>query len=176
MSAASRDDERRLWITRRQREIARRRNESAGGSALPAAHLRFTMTALAAALPLDGKRRLLELVRDYSAGRTGPAEMAAALQDLVDEHGVSVALCHGAEAGTRIEPSPRMFGRCGLAAVAAAAAGRPSGRSSAAAAVAGAAAHSSAVSPRLAPSPRGLGGMGGSGVSGAVELLLALRS
>jgi hypothetical protein len=159
---------------------------------LPAAHLRFAITALAAALPLDGKRRLLELVRNYSACRTGPAEMAAALQELVDEHGVSVPLCHGAEAGTRIEPSPRMFGRCGLAAVAAAAAGRPSGRASAAAAVAAAAAHSAvaaaaahstAMSPRLAPSPRNvatspraLDGMGGSGVSGAVELLLALRS
>jgi hypothetical protein len=164
MSAASRDDERRLWITRRQREIARRRNESAGGSALPAAHLRFTITALAAALPPDGKRRLLELVRDYSAGRTGPVEMAAALQALVDEHGVSVALCHGAEAGTRIEPSPRMFGRCGSVAVAAAA-GRPAVRAIAAAAAVTAA----AVAAALSAAPCGEARLG-------ADLLRALRS
>jgi hypothetical protein len=164
MCAASRDDERRLWITRRQREIARRRNESAGGSALPAAHLRFTITALAAALPLEGKRRLLALVRDYSAGRAAPAEMAAALQALVDEHGVSVPLCHGAEAGTRTEPSPRMFGRCGSMAVAAAAC-RPAMRANAAAAAAVAA----VVAAHSAAAPCGEASHG-------VGLLLALRS
>ena len=136
-SAASRDDERRLWIARRQREIVRRRNESAGGAA-PAAHLRFAVTALAAALPADGKRRLAAMARDYADGKTGPAEMAAALQALVDAHGVSVALRHGAEAATRDEPAPRMFGRGGTVG---------GGQQSTA-----------------------------GGVSGAVELLLALRA
>ena len=98
LSVASRDDERRLWITRRQREITRRRNESAGGVA-PAAHLRFAITALAASLPSDGKRRLLNLARDYAAGGLAPDAMAAALQALVDEFDVRVPLPRRAGGG-----------------------------------------------------------------------------
>jgi hypothetical protein len=176
LTTASRDDDRRQWITRRQREVARRRNESAG-SAAPAAHLRFAVSALAAALPIDGKRRLLALARDYAAGAVAPSAMAASLQELVDEYGVQVPLCHGAEA--RVEPSPRMFGRSGVAA-AAAAANRPAAAAArAAAAAASHAAHAAraaaaacahAGSPSAAVPPRP------ACMSGAVELLLSLRS
>jgi hypothetical protein len=80
-----------LWITRRRREVARRRTAAAAGAA-PAARLRFAVTALAAALPLDGKRRLLALARDYAAGAVAPPAMAASLQELVDQFAVKVPL------------------------------------------------------------------------------------
>ena len=88
-----------LWSNYHQREAARRRSDSLGG-ATPATRLRFAVAALAAALPPDGKRRLLALARDYvAAAGLAPDAMAAALQALVDEFDVRVPLPRRAGGG-----------------------------------------------------------------------------
>jgi hypothetical protein len=107
------DEENRLmreWSMRRVSEIVRRQNETSGvDSSCPdarrkAAFMRFVMTELRRALPVQQLPLLLEQIRRYSAGLCTPNDFSNFVWDLVERNNTVVPLTHQPEVNIRPRP------------------------------------------------------------------------